>query len=60
MAVFNLLEYIDRIIDEDLKRYLKIKGAVVLTGPKCYEKTVTAQQQGISVLKLYGIDKKEV
>lgn len=57
--MFNLVEYINRIIDEDLKRYLKIKGAILITGPKWCGKTTTAQQQANSILKLDDIDKRE-
>lgn len=52
-------KYMDRRIDEDLKRYLNIMGAILLTGPKWCGKTTTAQQQSKSILKLDDIDKRE-
>lgn len=51
-------EYINRIVDDDLKRYLRIKGAILLTGPKWCGKTTTAKQQAKSILKLDDIDKR--
>jgi len=57
MMVLNVVGYIKRIIDDDLKCYLKIKGVVLLTGPKWCGKITTAQQQANSSLKLDDIDK---
>jgi len=51
--------YVDRIIDTTLKRYLRVMGAVLLTGPKWCGKTTTAKQQANSILKLDDIDKRE-
>ena len=34
--------YVDIIIDRDLKRYLNIMGAILLTSPKQCGKTTTA------------------
>jgi len=54
-----MVKYISRLIDEQIKRYLNIKGAIVLTGPKWCGKTTTAQQHVKSILKLDDIDKRE-
>lgn len=52
-------EYIKRIIDEDLERYLNVMGAILLMGPKWCGKTTTAIQHSNSILKLDDVDKKE-
>ena len=52
-------EYIERIIDADLKRYLNVMGAILLMGPKWCGKTTTAIQHSNSILKLDDSDKKE-
>ena len=54
-----MVKYIHRIIDDDLKRYLKIKGAILITGPKWCGKTTTAKQQANSILKLDDIDNRD-
>lgn len=51
--------YMDRIIDNDLNRYLNIMGAILLTGPKWCGKTTTAKQHAQSILKLDDIEKRE-
>ena len=52
-------QYMKRTIDKDIKRYLNIMGAIVLTGPKWCGKTTTAKQHAKSILKLDDIDKRE-
>lgn len=45
-------EYYPRIIDEILREYLEIMGAVLIVGPKWCGKTTTAKQQAKSILRL--------
>ena len=44
--------YIERIIDKDLEKYLKMIGAVLIVGPKWCGKTTTGEQFARSTVKL--------
>lgn len=52
-------EYMHRTIDKEIKRYLRVVGAILITGPKWCGKTTTASQHAKSILKLDDIDKRE-
>ena len=51
--------YIERIIDHDLEKYLKMIGAVLIVGPKWCGKTTTGEQYAKSILKLQDPDNRE-
>ena len=53
------MEYMHRYLDEDLERYLRITGAILIVGPKWCGKTTTAERYANSVLKLQDVDKQE-
>ena len=38
------MEYMHRYLDEDLERYLRITGAILIVGPKWCGKTTTAER----------------
>ncbi|SDA45484.1 ATP-binding protein [Methanobrevibacter millerae] len=46
------MKYLRRVIDDDLEKYLKMIGAILIIGPKWCGKTTTAQQHAKSILKL--------
>ena len=50
--------YIERIIDKDLEKYLKMIGAVLIVGPKWCGKTTTGEQFARSTVKLQDPDKE--
>jgi len=45
-------DYLPRIVDETIERYLNVFGAVLLVGPKWCGKTTTARQHSKSVVAL--------
>lgn len=47
-----MIKYYPRIIDNEIERYLKVMGAILIIGPKWCGKTTTAKQHSNSVLKL--------
>ena len=49
-------KYLKRILDEELDKYLKMIGAILIIGPKWCGKTTTAEQHAKSVLKLQDKD----
>ena len=51
--------YIKRIIDDDLEKYLQMIGAVLIVGPKWCGKTTTGEQYAKSILKLQDPDNIE-
>lgn len=51
--------YMNRIIDHELRNHLEAMGAVLIVGPKWCGKTTTAMQQAKSVLKMQDPDKSE-
>ena len=53
------MEYINRYLDDELKKWMGIIGAVLIVGPKWCGKTTTARQYAKSVLKLQDINKQE-
>ena len=42
-------KYLPRILDEDLKKYLRMIGAILIVGPKWSGKTTTAERYAKSV-----------
>lgn len=52
------MEYMARLIDSEIERFLKIMGAILLVGPKWCGKTTTSTQFSNSVLKLQNPDKR--
>ncbi len=52
-------KYFKRLIEQDLKDYLEIIGAVLIVGPKWCGKTTTAEQYANSVLKLQDPDNRK-
>lgn len=52
-------KYIARKIDEDLEKYLKMIGAVLIVGPKWCGKTTTGEQFANSVIELQDPDNRE-
>ena len=52
-------KYLKRLIEQDLKDYLEIIGAVLLVGPKWCGKTTTAEQYANSILKLQDPDNRK-
>ena len=53
------MEYIKRIVDEEIKNKLKIMGAVLIKGPKWCGKTTSAKQIAKSVLEMQNPDLQE-
>jgi uncharacterized protein len=52
-------DYMNRIIDNELRDHLEAMGAVLIVGPKWCGKTTTAMQQAKSVLRMQDPDKTE-
>lgn len=46
------MDYIKRVIDDELQNKLRITGAVVIKGPKWCGKTTTAKQLAKSILEM--------
>lgn len=53
------MKYLNRIVDNQLKTYLDVFGAVLIEGPKWCGKTTTAEQFSKSVIKLQDPDMRE-
>jgi len=53
------MEYIKRLIDNDLEFYLDVIGAIFIVGPKWCGKTTTAEQYARSIIKLQDKDLSE-
>lgn len=51
--------YIGRILDDEIKRKLKVTGSVVIKGPKWCGKTTSAKQFAKSIIDLQSIETKE-
>lgn len=52
-----IMNYIKRLVDDELEFYLDVIGAVLIVGPKWCGKTTTAEQHAKSILKLQDRDK---
>ncbi len=52
-------EYLNRIVDEELKLRLEAFGATLIVGPKWCGKTTTAEEKANSVLKMQDPDMRE-
>ena len=57
--MLNKIEYIKRIIDEEIKEQLSSIGAVVIRGPKWCGKTTTSKQFSNSMISLQDPDNYE-
>ena len=53
------MDYLKRVIDEQLQDYLDAFGAVNIEGPKWCGKTTTAKQKAASFIELQDTDKRE-
>lgn len=53
------MEYLKRVIDNQLQDYLDAFGAVNIEGPKWCGKTTTAKQKAASIIELQDTDKRE-
>ena len=51
------MEYMKRLIDEEIEFYLDVIGAILIVGPKWCGKTTTAEQHSKSMIKLQDRDK---
>lgn len=51
--------YMPRIIDEEIEKYLNFIGAILIVGPKWCGKTTTGEKHAKSVLKLQDVDNHE-
>ena len=49
------MEYIKRIVDEEIKNKLKIMGAVLIKGPKWCGKTISAIEIARSVFQMQNL-----
>lgn len=47
-----MVDYLPRIMDKQIERYLRVIGAILIVGPKWCGKTTTAMQHTNSMLKL--------
>ncbi len=52
------VNYLNRVVDNELKMQLEAMGAVLIVGPKWCGKTTTAIQKAKSILKMQDPDKK--
>ncbi|MBE6488742.1 MAG: hypothetical protein E7Z86_08510 [Methanosphaera stadtmanae] len=52
-------KYLKRYMDDDLERYLRMIGAILIVGPKWCGKTTTAEKHANSVIKLQDTTKQE-
>ena len=52
-------KFLKRYMDDDLERYLRMIGAVLIVGPKWCGKTTTAERHAKSVIKLQDPKRKE-
>lgn len=53
------MEYVERIIDKEIKRKLKIMGALEIRGPKWCGKTTSAKQVAKSVIEMQNPEMSE-
>ncbi len=53
------MEYVERIIDKEIKRKLKIVGAIEIKGPKWCGKTTSAKQVAKSVIEMQNPEMAE-
>ena len=53
------MEYLKRVIDDQLQDYLDAFGAVNIIGPKWCGKTTTAKQKASSIIELQDTDKRD-
>lgn len=53
------MEYIKRIVDEEIKHKLSVMGAVLIKGPKWCGKTTTAKQIAKSILEMQNPDNQD-
>lgn len=53
------MEYISRIIDDEIKEKLSITGAILIKGPKWCGKTTSAKQVAKSILEMQNPDLQE-
>lgn len=56
-GVYFMSEYLPRIIDKQIEKYLRVIGAILIIGPKWCGKTTTAMQHTNSMLKLQSNQK---
>ena len=56
-GVYSMSEYLPRIIDKQIEKYLRVIGAILIIGPKWCGKTTTAMQHTNSMLKLQSNQK---
>lgn len=54
------MNYIERIIDKDIKKKLSIMGAIEIKGPKWCGKTTSAKQIAKSVIEMQNPEKTEI
>ncbi|MCD7921255.1 MAG: DUF4143 domain-containing protein [Clostridiales bacterium] len=54
-----MVNYIHRIVDQELDDRLEAFGATLIVGPKWCGKTTTAEQKAQSVLRMQDIDRRE-
>lgn len=57
MEVYSMSEYLPRIIDKQIEKYLRVIGAILIIGPKWCGKTTTAMEHTNSMLKLQSNQK---
>ena len=53
------MEYLKRVIDDQLQDYLDAFGAVNIEGPKWCGKTTTSKQKAASIIELQDTDKRD-
>lgn len=53
------MDYLKRVIDDQLQDYLDAFGAVNIEGPKWCGKTTTAKQKAASIIELQDTDKRD-
>ncbi len=53
------MEYVKRIVDEEIEKQLQIVGALAIKGPKWCGKTTTAKQKANSILELQDPDNQD-
>ena len=59
-GVYSMSEYLPRIIDKQIEKYLRVIGAILIIGPKWCGKTTTAMQHTNSMLKLQSNQKVKI
>lgn len=53
------MDYLKRVLDNQLQDYLDAFGAVNIEGPKWCGKTTTAKQKANSIIELQDTDKRD-